>query len=120
MRLAISRGSWNAAHPLRRMSMLGKRPMKEWIAQYELSHQNPINRWCHTIGIPLIVGSLPLFALLFLYPRFWPVPTVSFLAGWILQFVGHAVEGKRPEFMNDARFLLVGLRWWLARIRGRL
>jgi uncharacterized membrane protein YGL010W len=39
--------------------------------------------------------------------------------GWILQFVGHYFEGKAPEFFHDWRFLLVGLRWWLAKIRGR-
>ncbi len=94
--------------------------MKEWIAQYETSHQNPFNRLCHTFGIPLIALSIPLFLVLFFVPAFWPVPTAMFVVGWIFQFVGHAVEGKRPEFMNDARFLLVGLRWWFAKIRGRL
>jgi uncharacterized membrane protein YGL010W len=41
------------------------------------------------------------------------------VGGWILQFVGHYYEGKPPEFFHDWRFLLVGLRWWLAKIRGR-
>jgi uncharacterized membrane protein YGL010W len=43
-----------------------------------------------------------------------------FGAGWGLQFVGHAVEGKRPEFLNDPRFLFVGLRWWTAKMRGHI
>ena len=94
--------------------------MEEWIAQYEKSYQNPFNRLCHTIGIPMIVVSLPLFALIFFFHNFWPVPTALFAAGWILQFAGHAVEGKRPEFMRDIRFLLVGFRWWCAKMRGRL
>ena len=42
-----------------------------------------------------------------------------FVVGWTLQFVGHYIEGKPPEFLHDWRFLLVGLRWWLAKIRGR-
>jgi hypothetical protein len=37
----------------------------------------------------------------------------------VLQFVGHAVEGKPPEFLKDPRFLLVGLRWWFAKIRDK-
>jgi len=41
--------------------MLGGRPIDEWVAQYEQSHQHPINRTCHTIGIPLIAGSVLLF-----------------------------------------------------------
>ena len=36
--------------------MLGNRPMSEWIARYEQSHQHPVNRLCHTFGIPLIAG----------------------------------------------------------------
>jgi hypothetical protein len=33
--------------------------------------------------------------------------------------VGHFVEGQPPEFVHDWRFLLVGLRWWLTKVRGR-
>ena len=42
-----------------------------------------------------------------------------FVIGWILQFIGHAFEGKPPEFFSDWRFLFVGVRWWWAKIRGR-
>jgi hypothetical protein len=41
--------------------MLAGRPWEEWIAQYAKSHQHPVNRLCHTIGIPLIAVSVPLF-----------------------------------------------------------
>jgi uncharacterized membrane protein YGL010W len=41
-----------------------------------------------------------------------------FAGGWALQFVGHAFEGTRPEFLHDWRFLFVGLRWWVAKVRG--
>lgn len=43
-----------------------------------------------------------------------------FVAGWILQFIGHAVEGKAPEFFSDWRFLFVGFRWWLLKVSGRV
>ena len=99
--------------------MLGNRPMSEWIARYATSHQNPVNRFCHTIGIPLIAASIPLFVIAILVPHFWPIPTTMFVVGWLFQFVGHAFEGKPPEFFHDWRFLFVGLRWWVAKIRGR-
>ena len=54
-----------------------------------------------------------------LVARLWGVPLAMFAIGWILQFAGHAVEGKPPEFFKDPRFLLVGLRWWFAKVRGR-
>jgi uncharacterized membrane protein YGL010W len=42
-----------------------------------------------------------------------------FVAGWVLQFIGHWFEGEPPEFFKDWRFLFVGLRWWLAKISGK-
>ena len=95
------------------------RSWDEWIAQYAQSHQNNFNRFCHTIGIPLIALSIPLFAAAVFIQDFWKVPLTLFVIGWIFQFVGHAFEGKPPEFFNDWRFLFVGLRWWLAKIRGK-
>lgn len=100
--------------------MLGNRTWEEWIARYARSHEHPLNRACHTIGIPLIALSLPLFVVVALFARgWWMVPAALFVVGWVFQFIGHAVEGKPPEFFHDWRFLLVGLRWWLAKIRGR-
>jgi uncharacterized membrane protein YGL010W len=100
--------------------MLGQRPLSDWIAQYEQSHQHPANRLCHTVGIPMIALSLPLFVLALFVPGFWTVPASLFVVGWILQFVGHVFEGKPPEFFSDWRFLLVGFRWWLAKVGGRV
>ena len=100
--------------------MLGNRSWDEWIAQYAISHQHPVNRVCHTIGIPMILLSLPLFVAAIFVRGFWMVPVGIFVAGWLFQFVGHAFEGKAPEFFTDWRFLLVGTRWWAAKIRGRV
>ena len=49
----------------------------------------------------------------------WEWGAALFIAGWVLQFIGHAFEGKAPEFFKDWRFLFVGLRWWLAKVTGR-
>jgi len=99
--------------------MLGGRSWDEWVTRYSGSHQHPVNRFCHTLGIPMIALSLPLFLVALVIHRLWPLPTVLFVGGWTLQFLGHAVEGKPPEFFHDWRFLLVGLRWWVAKVRGR-
>lgn len=99
--------------------MLGGRPNSQWIAQYASSHQHPVNRFCHTLGIPLIVISLALFVASIFLHKLWPYATGIFLAGWVLQFVGHAFERKEPEFFHDWRFLLVGVRWWWAKMQGK-
>ena len=100
--------------------MLGNRSWDDWIAQYSTSHQNSVNRFCHTIGIPLILLSLVVLVGTIVLHRLWPIALGLFVVGWILQFVGHAFEGKRPEFFSDWRFLLVGTRWWAAKVRGRV
>jgi uncharacterized membrane protein YGL010W len=99
--------------------MLGGRSSQEWIAEYSKSHQHPLNRLCHTLGIPLIALSIPLAVVAWFVEGFRGAPLAMFVIGWILQFAGHAVEGKPPEFFKDPRFLLVGLRWWFAKVRGR-
>ena len=101
-------------------TMLAGKSWEEWVQRYALSHQHPANRLCHTLGIPLIAVSLPLFVVAFFVPGWWVLPLAMFVAGWVLQFVGHIFEGKPPEFFHDWRFLLVGLRWWWAKIRGRV
>jgi len=95
------------------------RSSEEWIAQYATSHQHPVNRFCHTLGIPLIVISIGWFAIAWITSGRLLLPGTVFLIGWGLQFIGHAFEWKRPEFFHDWRFLFVGLRWWVAKVRGR-
>lgn len=94
--------------------------MTDWIAQYSESHQHPVNRLLHTLGIPLIAISLVVaLAGAIAMPPLLIVAAALFVVGWIFQFVGHAFEGQPPEFFKDWRFLFVGLRWWFAKISGR-
>jgi uncharacterized membrane protein YGL010W len=99
--------------------MLGGRTDEQWIAQYAGSHQHPVNRVCHTLGIPAILVSLGLFLLSIFVRRLWLYALALFVVGWTLQFVGHAFEHKEPEFFHDWRFLFVGVRWWWAKIHGK-
>ena len=99
--------------------MLGGRSSEQWIAQYGSSHRHPVNCVCHTLGIPIILLSVPLFIAGIFSHRLWIYAVALFLAGWIFQFIGHAFEGKPPEFLHDWRFLFVGVRWWWAKVRGK-
>jgi uncharacterized membrane protein YGL010W len=100
-------------------AMLGNRTNEQWISQYASSHQNRVNRACHTLGIPTILLSLPAFILSIFVHWLWLYALALFVLGWIFQFIGHAFEGKRPEFFSDWRFLFVGVRWWWAKIHGK-
>lgn len=37
-----------------------------------------------------------------------------FILAWIGQFVGHKIEGKKPSFLEDLAFLLIGPLWIVA------
>jgi hypothetical protein len=108
-----------SSNPVYDSPMLGGRSSEQWIAQYSTSHQHPINRLCHTFGIPTILISVALFLASFFVHRLWLYALGLFVIGWILQFVGHAFEGKPPEFFSDWRFLFVGVRWWWAKMNGK-
>ena len=101
------------------MAVMGRESWSAWIAEYGQSHTHPVNRVCHTIGIPMIALSILALPLVPFISGFWTVPVGLFVAGWIFQFIGHAFEGKPPEFLKDPRFLFVGLRWWFAKLAGK-
>jgi uncharacterized membrane protein YGL010W len=99
--------------------MLGNRTSEQWVAQYAASHQNKVNRACHTLGIPTILVSLAVGVAAIFIHHLWICAVALFALGWIFQFIGHAFEGKPPEFFHDWRFLFVGVRWWWAKINGK-
>jgi uncharacterized membrane protein YGL010W len=41
----------------------------------------------------------------------WLISIVIFVVAWIGQFYGHKVEGKKPSFLKDVQFLLIGPAW---------
>jgi uncharacterized membrane protein YGL010W len=50
----------------------------------------------------------------------WLVSLLVFIAAWIGQFYGHKVEGKKPSFLKDLQFLLIGPAWLLGFIYRKL
>jgi uncharacterized membrane protein YGL010W len=36
---------------------------------------------------------------------------VVFVIAWIFQFWGHNIEGKKPSFLKDLQFLMIGPAW---------
>ncbi|MEM9193450.1 MAG: Mpo1-like protein [Myxococcota bacterium] len=83
----------------------------EWsdlMQRYADDHQHPFNKTCHKIGVPMIAASLPVGATVVGLP----LAAGLFTTGWALNFLGHAVEGKKPAFTEDRRQLLTGLLWW--------
>ena len=70
------------------------------------------------LSVQIAVGMLALFALMvypliLLGPNTLPVAAAVFVLAWIGQFIGHAIEGRKPSFFEDVKFLLVGPAWLL-------
>ena len=83
-----------------------------FMENYKAKHQHPLNKLTHNIGIPMIVVSLPLF---FFY---WRWALLLFIGGWILQFIGHAIEGNQPAFFKNPVYLIIGPLWLIRRALG--
>jgi uncharacterized membrane protein YGL010W len=52
----------------------------------------------------------------------WALPALVAVFGgaWAAQFVGHALEGRKPSFFEDVQYLLIGPLWLLADAYRRL
>ncbi|MGH8157096.1 MAG: DUF962 domain-containing protein [Rhodanobacter sp.] len=43
-----------------------------------------------------------------------------FVVAWIGQFIGHQYEGRRPSFLTDLSYLLIGPAWLMAKLLRKL
>ena len=101
------------------------------IVQSILGEGNPYANWATvvlvlatayyvTLSITLSIGMV-VFAILCLFVAnvivrlnvapLWAVCLGVFIAAWMGQFYGHKVEGKKPSFLKDLQFLLIGPAW---------
>jgi len=60
------------------------------------------------LGMGVMAGAM--LVLLAMLPNGTVLPTSIgvFVAAWLGQFIGHHIEGKKPSFFDDLRFLLIG------------
>jgi uncharacterized membrane protein YGL010W len=80
------------------------------------------------LSMPLALGVLPVLAAMLFsvdalsqlaHVPLWAVSVAVFVLAWLGQFIGHAIEGKRPSFFKDVQFLLIGPIWLLASLYRR-
>jgi uncharacterized membrane protein YGL010W len=67
-------------------------------------HRHPVSFALHVVGIPACFVAAPVL----LIARQFPAAGVCFVGGYVLQFIGHFVEGNRS-----------GEAWLLRRLLGR-
>jgi uncharacterized membrane protein YGL010W len=79
---------------------------------------------------PLAFGMLAVFVVFgliseMLYRALGPQPLLwlaigVFVVAWIGQFVGHKIEGRKPSFLTDLAYLLIGPAWIVAKLMRRV
>lgn len=90
-----------------------------WLFYYRASRR---------IGLGMLAVFVAMSALTWwlhgtLGPRALPGLAVAvFAVAWIAQFVGHSkrYEGRKPSFLTDLRYLLIGPAWVLSKLYRRL
>ena len=78
-----------------------------------------------TLSIGMLLFALLCFAachFISMYVPFplWAVSVIVFVLAWIGQFYGHNVEGKKPSFINDLQFLMIGPAWLMSFIYKKI
>lgn len=110
------------------------------IVQDVLGPGNPYANWAGvalifvivyyvSLSIPLSIGMMLFGVLCLMLVRIitrldiaplWAVSLGVFVLAWIGQFYGHKVEGKKPSFLKDIQFLLIGPAWLMHFVYKRL
>jgi len=65
------------------------------------------------VMLAFILNLVPFFLFINISPKNWvlPLSVVVFIGAWIIQFIGHKIEGKKPSFFTDLFYLLIGPLW---------
>jgi len=53
-----------------------------------------------------------------IFPLFY-TSLIIFIIAWIGQFYGHKLEGKKPSFLKDLQFLLIGPAWVIKKVTSK-
>ncbi len=80
------------------------------------------------LSLPLAIGMI-LFSIAIVFVlhlmlgidiALWKQSLAIFVAAWIVQFIGHEIEGKKPSFFKDVQFLMIGPLWLLSFIYKKI
>ena len=81
-------------------------------------------RLSYTIAIGMLGVALSMIASVtwieIIDPSIWKLSMLIFILAWIGQFIGHKIEGQKPSFFEDIKFLLIGPAWLLSFIYKKL
>jgi uncharacterized membrane protein YGL010W len=97
-------------------------------------HNPLLENWAAIVGVLILIFyarlgfwyfiNMFLLTLLSIIGNYWlsgfgnlaVISLAIFVVAWIGQFYGHKVEGKKPSFIKDLQFLLIGPLWVLKKL----
>nr|WP_315402063.1 DUF962 domain-containing protein [uncultured Duganella sp.] len=98
-----------ALHPLAAVAVA----VASLVYYYTLSKPFALGMLLMAAAMLAVLAALPQQAVL-------PLSLAVFVLAWIGQFIGHKIEGKKPSFFDDLRFLLIGPLFVLGFLYRRL
>lgn len=98
-----------AAHPLLAVAVT----LASLVYYFKLSKPFAVGMLMMTTLMLALLAALPEHVIL-------PLSLAIFVLAWIGQFIGHKIEGKKPSFFDDLRFLLIGPLFVLGFLYRRL
>ncbi len=97
-----------------------------WAALAAVGAMGYYIRLSHRLAMGVFVGLVAYFLATY-YLHDWLGSTrlliaaaAVFVLAWVGQFIGHHIEGRRPSFLTDLQYLLIGPLWLLAKLLRRL
>jgi uncharacterized membrane protein YGL010W len=105
-------------------AFVGISPYLDWAAVFAVA----AILYYFTVSMPLAIGMILVMLGLLAVVRWlaglttplWIICVAIFVLAWIGQFIGHALEGKRPSFFKDVQFLMIGPMWLLSHVYRRV
>jgi hypothetical protein len=76
--------------------------LKIFRQEYAEQHKTRINRQLHVAGRIIRVAAIPVV----FYS--WKIAVGLFVLGYLIQFLGHVIEGSSPSFFRNPKHLILG------------
>ena len=72
-----------------------------------------------SLAIGMLIFASVCYATVFAFDNTFPdyllwFTGAWFIVLWLLQFYGHEVEGRKPSFLKDVQFLMIGPAWLMS------
>lgn len=97
-----------------------------WLSPYAaLALTAPALAFYAYFSLPIALAMLIVVALIVASLVHAPINVAAlaiavFVVAWIGQFAGHRIEGRKPAFLDDVKFLLIGPAWVLGFLLRRI